>query len=82
MLYHLSHICVFDDLVEIAELPVSMAASHRKRVRSLTKDISTALEHTCKGLVKLVKYLLAKSHSYILLRKFITDPLERAFSKF
>ena len=70
-----------DDLMEIAELAVCMAASHRKRVRSLTKDTSTALEHTCKGLVELVKYLLAKSHFYVLLGKFTTDSLERAFGK-
>ena len=38
-----------DNLIEIAELAVSMAASHRKRVRSLTKDTGTALEHTWKG---------------------------------
>ena len=68
-------------MIEIAELAVSMAASHRRRVRSLTKDTSTPLEHTCKGLVKLVKYLLGKSHSYVLLGKFTTDPLERAFGK-
>ena len=37
------------NLIEIAELAVSMAASHRKRVRSLTKDTGTALEHTRKG---------------------------------
>ena len=36
--------------MEIAELAVSMAASHQKGVRSLTKDTSTALEHSCKGL--------------------------------
>ena len=70
-----------DDLMEIAEVVVSMEASHRKRVRSLTKDTSTVLEHTCKGLVELVKYLLAKSHSYVLLGKFTTNPLERAFIK-
>ena len=38
-----------DNLIEIAELAVSMAASHRKRVRSLTKVTGTALEHTLKG---------------------------------
>ena len=37
-----------------------MAASHQKRVRSKTKDTSTALEHTSTGLVELVRYLLAK----------------------
>ena len=66
--------------MEITELAVSMAASHWKRVRSLTKDTSTALEHTCKVLIELVKYL-AKSHSYVLLGKFTTDPLESAFGK-
>ena len=70
-----------DDLMEIAELAASMARSHRKRVRSLTKDTSTALEHTCKGLVELVKNLLVKSHSYVLLGKLTTHPLERAFGK-
>ena len=70
-----------DDLMEITELAISMAASHRKYVRSLTKDTSTALEQTCKGLEELVRYLLAKSHSYISLGKFITDLLERAFDK-
>ena len=38
-----------DNLIEIAELAVSMAASHRKRVRSLTKVTGTALEHTLNG---------------------------------
>ena len=52
--------------MEIAELASSMVALHRKRVRSSKKETSTALEDTCKGLVKLVKYLLAKSHSYVL----------------
>ena len=51
--------------MEIAELKVSMTTSHLKRVTSLTKDTSMALEHTCKGLVELVKYLLAESHSYV-----------------
>ena len=46
-----------DNLMEMTELAVSVAASYRKRVRSLTKDTSTALEHTWKGLVELVKYL-------------------------
>ena len=55
--------------------------SHWKRVRSLAKDTSTALEHTCKRSVELVKYLLAKSQTYVLLVKFTTDPLERAFGK-
>ena len=68
-------------MMETAELAVSMAAPHQKRVRSLTKDTSKALEHTWIGLVELVKYFLAKSHSYVLLRKFTTDPLERAFAK-
>ena len=31
--------------------------------------------------MELLKYLLAKSHSYALLGKFTTDPLERAFGK-
>ena len=70
-----------NNLMEIGELAVSMTVSHRQRVRSLTKDTSTALEHTSKGLVELVKYLLANSHSYVLLGKFTTDPLEKAFGK-
>ena len=40
-----------EDLMEIAELAVSITASQRKYVRSLRKDTSTALEHTCNGLV-------------------------------
>ena len=70
---------LLNNLREIAELAVSMTVSHQQCVRSLTKDTSTALEHPCKGLVELVKYLLAKSHLYVLLGKFKTDPLERAF---
>ena len=70
-----------DDLMEIAELAVSMEASHKNCVRYLTKDTSTASEHSCKGLVELVKYLLAKSHSYVLLVKFTTNPLTITFGK-
>ena len=68
-------------MMETAELAVSMAAPHQKRVRSLAKDTSKALEHSWTGLVELVKYFLVKSHSYVLLRKFTTNPLERAFAK-
>ena len=67
--------------MEPAKPSVSMAASHRKLVRSLTKETSTALEHVCKALVELVKYLLAKSHSYVLLGKLTTDALKKAFGK-
>ena len=70
-----------DDLMEIAKRRVSTAAPHRKRVRHSTKNTSTTLEHASKWLVELVKYLLAKSHSYLLLRKFKTDPLEKALVK-
>lgn len=55
-----------------------MAASHQKCARSLAKDKSIALEHTCKRLVELLKCLLAKSHSYVS-GKFTADPTEKAF---
>ena len=50
--------------MEIAELKVSMTTSHLKRVTSLTKDTSMALEHTCKELVELVKYSYVHSYVY------------------
>ena len=53
--------------MELAELVVSMAASHQKTC--------------CKGLRELVKYIFAKSHSYVSLGKFATDPFERAIDK-
>ena len=49
-----------DDLMEIAELAISMAVSHRKRVRSLTKDASTALKHTCKRVSGIAEIFISK----------------------
>ena len=56
-----------DDLMELAELVVSMAASQQQTC--------------CKGVREVVKHIFAKSHSYVLLGKFATDPFERAIDK-
>jgi hypothetical protein len=52
-----------------------------KRFKQLTLDTSTAIEHTCYGLIDLVETLLNTGSKYVLLGWFSTDPLEKAFSK-
>ena len=53
-----------------------------KRIKCLTTDTSNALHQTCHGLVELAKFLLSNdSHSYVLLGKFTTVPIEQAFGK-
>ena len=52
-----------------------------KRVKQLTQDTSTAIAHTCYGLIDLVETLLTNGAKYVLLGWFSTDPLEKAFSK-
>ena len=47
----------------------------------LTKDTASALAHTCRGFVDLVKHLLATTHEYVLLGIFTTDFIEKMFGK-
>ena len=52
-----------------------------KRKKSLTRDTSSALEHTCNELVKLSEFLPSLGHRYVLLGQFSTDDLEEIFSE-
>ena len=53
-----------------------------ERVKSLTKDTSNALSHTCRGLTDLAKHLLTdKMFSYVMLGNFTSDPIEKEFGK-
>ena len=68
-------------LNDIANLATKMCGKQGKRNKTLTRDTSEALSHTCHGLVSLAKYLLISSHDYFQLGDFTTDPLEKSFSK-
>ena len=52
-----------------------------KQVKQLIQDTSTAIAHTCYGLIGLVQMLLSNRAKYVFLGWFSTDPLEKAFSK-
>ena len=53
-----------------------MAHQTGKRVKSSTRDTSYNLAQTYYGLVELSLYLL-RSHEYVMLGSFTTDPLEK-----
>jgi len=60
----------------------NMCSSGGKRMKTLTKDTSTCLSHTCLGLVELSEHLLEQgSFKFVMLGQFSTDPLEKQFSK-
>lgn len=67
-------------LIEFAHFAASLKGSHGQREKMLTADTATAIHHTCLGVVEMATHLL-KSNTYILLGKFTTDPLEKAFGK-
>ena len=50
-------------------------------VKSLTRDTSRNLSHTCYGIVDLAIFRLNSSHDYVNLGNITTDPLEKEFSK-
>ena len=52
-----------------------------KRYKRLTRDTATALAHTCRGFVGLVRHLRSTSQEYVLLGIFTTDYLEKMFGK-
>ena len=59
-----------------------MHSSRGKRIKSWTKDTVSRLFQTCSGLEEISKYLLQKkSFEYVVLGIFLTDPLEKQFSK-
>ena len=58
-----------------------MISTTGKRVKQLTRDTSLAIHQTCNGLVELTRHLLSTTHKYVVLGKFTTDKLEKAFSK-
>jgi hypothetical protein len=65
-------------LSEIADMANRMFPKNTQRIKSLTKDTSKALSHTCNGLIELSKYLLTeKNHDYVLLGKYTSDPIEK-----
>ena len=63
-------------MLEIACMADTMKASG-KRYKRLIRDIATALAHTCRGFVGLVRHLLSTTHEYVLLGIFTTDYLEK-----
>ena len=69
-------------LVKIADHVQAISSSKGKdRVKQVSPDTSSCFYHTCHGLVLVTKLLLQKSHDFILLGQFSTDPLEKAFGK-
>ena len=69
-------------LVKIADHAQAMSSSKGKdRVKQISHDTSSCFYHTCHSLVSVTKLLLQRSHDFILLGQFSTDPLEKAFGK-
>lgn len=45
-------------------------------MKSLTRETSLAIEHTCNGLIDVSRYLLSKGFNFIMLGEFTTNYLE------
>ena len=65
---------------EFSNFALNLQGQQGKRVKKLTRDTSLAIQHTCNGIIDLINFLL-ESSDYVLLGKFTTDPIEKAFSK-
>ena len=68
-------------LLEIAAMAEKMRGKQGSRIKSLTRDTSLALEHTCNGLIELSESLLLSGQQYVLLGEFTTDYLEATFGE-
>ena len=55
--------------------------SSGERQKTLTRDRGRGLVHTLTGLVDLCRTLLSRSHQYVLIGHFTTDPLEKELTK-
>ena len=69
-----------DTLLEFGAMCRKMISTTGKRVKQITRDTSLAIHQTCNGLVELTRHLLSTTHKYVVLGKFTTDRLEKAFS--
>lgn len=67
-------------LHEFADFALQLQSQQGKREKKFTRDTALAIQHTCNGIIELTKYLL-ESSEFVLLGKFTTDPIEKAFSK-
>ena len=72
----------FDILRKFSSLAKEMKGPQVKRVKSLTRDTSLAIQQTCNGIIELTQELLKTSHEYVLLGEFSTDDLEEKFGEF
>ena len=68
-------------LREVSTMAKNMYGKQGKRRKTLTRDTSLALEHTCNGLIELSEFLLGLGHRYVLLGQFSTDDLEEKFGE-
>ena len=68
-------------LLTLGDLAKSMAPVTTPRIKSLSRDTSRNLAHTCYGLVDVAKNLLNHEFDYVPFGHFTTDPLEKEFSK-
>ena len=58
-----------------------MQGQQGKREKSLTRDTSISLQHTCHGLRELAEHLLKSGQKYVLQGEFTTDYLETKFGE-
>ena len=60
----------------------NMRSFGEKKIKSLTKDTVSCFSQICSGLMETSKYLFQKeSFEYVIFSIFLTDPLEKHFSK-
>ncbi|GFN97236.1 RNA-directed DNA polymerase from mobile element jockeylike [hydra vulgaris] [Plakobranchus ocellatus] len=67
-------------LTDFAHFADKLKGFQGKRIKKLTVDTATAIYHTCLSVVEMTKSLL-HGNQFVLLEKFTTDPLEKAFGK-
>ena len=68
-------------LTKLLDISTIFGNMCKKRQKNLTRDTGRGLVHTLAGMVDLCRKLLSKSHQYVLIGHFTTDPLEKEFSK-
>ena len=56
-----------DFIIEFVKMALNMAGSQGNHKKQLSQNITTAIHHTCNGIVSLCQHLLATRHKYVLL---------------
>ena len=68
-------------LTSLADTVLKIKGVHGKRKQQLTADTCMSFVHTCHRIAALTKHLLNTTHTFVMIREFSSDFLEKYYGK-